>query len=72
MKNIPILAPSRLHLQAFLAACPWINHEHVVAVESERGYYPVKHVHTFDLAALPTDNEFLAILEPKDDEDEDE
>lgn len=33
-------------------------------------YTPVKLIHTFDLAALPTDEEFLAILEPKDEEDE--
>lgn len=30
-------------------------------------YYPVKHYHTFQLSALPTENEFLAVC--KDDEE---
>lgn len=33
-------------------------------------YYPVKHRHTFDLAALPTEEEFLVILEPTDECDD--
>lgn len=41
--------------------------------ERSGGYTPVKHLHTFDLSALPTEEEFLVICEPRDeDEDEDE
>ena len=37
---------------------------------SEDGYYPVKMIQEFDLNNLPTDEEFLAILEPAEKEDE--
>jgi hypothetical protein len=36
-----------------------------------RGYYPVKLMHSFSLAELPTPAEFLETLEPKEGEDED-
>lgn len=35
-------------------------------------YYPVRFKHAWSLDALPTQEEFLAILEPEQDEDEDE
>ncbi len=38
--------------------------------KAERGYYPVKHVHTFSLDALPGDADFLSILEPDEEEDD--
>lgn len=62
MKNIPILAPSRLHLLAFLAACPWINHEHVVAVESERDL----HGHGGLVLAIPGWEHSPSIARPRD------
>ncbi|BCP56292.1 hypothetical protein K32_49090 [Kaistia sp. 32K] len=42
------------------------------ADQQHRGekYTPIKHWHTFQLDALPTEEEFLAILEPKEDEEE--
>lgn len=35
-----------------------------------QGYEPVKHLHTFKLDALPSKEEFLSILEPDDDEED--
>jgi hypothetical protein len=43
--------------------------EKVEAHRSEE-YHPVKHLHTFQLDALPTDEEFLAICEPRDEDEE--
>ena len=37
---------------------------------NEGGYYPVKLMHSFSLTALPTNEEFLNILEPKDADEE--
>lgn len=37
--------------------------------KAEREYTPVRHVHTFNLGALPTDEEFLAQVEPKDEDE---
>tara|TARA_R110000851_G_scaffold97963_2_gene212175 strand:+ start:60074 stop:60637 length:564 start_codon:yes stop_codon:yes gene_type:complete len=41
------------------------------ADQDHRGekYSPVKHVHTFQLAGLPTEQEFLAICEPEDEDE---
>lgn len=36
MKHIPILTPSRNHLQGFLAVNPWIDPARVLRVESEQ------------------------------------
>lgn len=35
----------------------------------EEKYMPVKHVHTFHIDALPEEQEFLALLKPKDEEE---
>ena len=46
----------------------------LIAERAEKGreteYYPVKHLKTYDLNNLPTLQEFLAELEPKEEEDE--
>lgn len=38
--------------------------------DKNSSYYPVRHWHTFDLKALPTDEEFLAILQDETEEEE--
>lgn len=40
--------------------------------KSSNGYTPVKHVKTYQLDALPTDEQFLADLEPKEEEEDDD
>lgn len=39
--------------------------------DSDKSYYPIKHLHTFDLNNLPSDDEFLSILDPEDQVDDD-
>lgn len=40
--------------------------------ERDNGYTPVKHVKTYPLDALPTNEQFLADLEPNEDEEEED
>lgn len=61
MKNIPILAPSRLHLQSFLSGNPWINPEHVVRVESDHDL----HGHGGLVLALPDWQHSPSIARPR-------
>jgi len=38
--------------------------------EKSNGYTPVKLLHSFDLLQLPTEEEFLAVCEPRDEDEE--
>ena len=40
--------------------------------EDDNGLYPVRLIKTFDLSALPSEEEFLELCEPAEDEPEEE
>ncbi len=62
------LDKNKLEIYEGLSKEPFENNRFGVD-KNEDGYYPVQFSHSFDLLKLPTQEEFISILEPKEEEE---